>query len=173
MTALEVQNSTRSHWVPFTAARFHRAGARAPVVFVRIVALYLYEPAVFGARPIRPLPTYSFPQAAAESNAVSRAADSFRCPSHVRSKLNATSQIVIAAAIPRLRLRDLTRRPFARNAFCRPCLSLWRGVQAGLLQKAAEMSRNIPWEETLTVCDVPLELEDVHDDLKRCVVLFA
>lgn len=31
------------------------------------------------------------------------------------------------------------------------------------------MARNIPWEETLTVSDIPLELEDVHDDLKRCV----
>lgn len=41
--------------------------------------------------------------------------------------------------------------------------------KAGLLQKAAEMSRNIAWEETLTVGDVPLELEDVHDDLKRYV----
>lgn len=39
--------------------------------------------------------------------------------------------------------------------------------QAGLLQQAAEMSRKIPWEETLTVSDVPLEIEDVHDDLKR------
>lgn len=29
------------------------------------------------------------------------------------------------------------------------------------------MERAIPWEETLTVSDVPLELEDVHDDLKR------
>lgn len=41
--------------------------------------------------------------------------------------------------------------------------------KAGLLQKAAEMSRNIAWEETLTIGDVPLELEDVHDDLKRYV----
>lgn len=42
-----------------------------------------------------------------------------------------------------------------------------RDEQEGLLQKAAEMTRGIPWEETLTVGDVPLELEDVHDDLKR------
>ena len=43
-----------------------------------------------------------------------------------------------------------------------------RGIrQAGLLQKAAEMARAIPWEETLTISDIPLELEDVHDDLKR------
>lgn len=39
--------------------------------------------------------------------------------------------------------------------------------QEGLLQKAAEMARAIPWEETLTISDIPLELEDVHDDLKR------
>lgn len=39
--------------------------------------------------------------------------------------------------------------------------------QAGLLQHAEQMTRAIPWEETLTVCDVPLELEDVHDDLRR------
>lgn len=39
--------------------------------------------------------------------------------------------------------------------------------QAGLLQQAEEMARAMPWEETLTVSDVPLELEDVHDDLKR------
>ncbi|CAN0024430.1 unnamed protein product [Pylaiella littoralis] len=44
--------------------------------------------------------------------------------------------------------------------------------KAGLLQQAAEMSRNIPWEETLTVSDVPLELEDVHDDLKREVCFY-
>ncbi|CAN0096491.1 unnamed protein product [Ectocarpus sp. 4 AP-2014] len=44
--------------------------------------------------------------------------------------------------------------------------------KAGLLQKAAEMERAIPWEETLTVSDVPLELEDVHDDLKREVSFY-
>ncbi|CAM9185843.1 unnamed protein product [Ectocarpus sp. 12 AP-2014] len=44
--------------------------------------------------------------------------------------------------------------------------------KAGLLQKAAEMERAIPWEETLTVSDVPLELADVHDDLKREVSFY-
>ncbi|CAM9978661.1 unnamed protein product, partial [Hapterophycus canaliculatus] len=45
--------------------------------------------------------------------------------------------------------------------------------QAGLLQQAEEMARAIPWEETLTVSDVPLELEDVHDDLKREVSFYS
>eukprot|EP00903_Cladosiphon_okamuranus_P009880 g9385.t1 len=44
--------------------------------------------------------------------------------------------------------------------------------KAGLLQKAAEMTRSIPWEETLTISDIPLELEDVHDDLKREVSFY-
>ncbi|CAM9419414.1 unnamed protein product [Ascophyllum nodosum] len=44
--------------------------------------------------------------------------------------------------------------------------------KAGLLQKADEMSRNIPWEETLTISGIPLELEDVHDDLKREVSFY-
>eukprot|EP00752_Nemacystus_decipiens_P014973 g13331.t2 len=44
--------------------------------------------------------------------------------------------------------------------------------KAGLLQKAAEMARAIPWEETLTISDIPLELEDVHDDLKREVSFY-
>ncbi|CAM9216839.1 unnamed protein product [Discosporangium mesarthrocarpum] len=45
--------------------------------------------------------------------------------------------------------------------------------KAGLLQKAEEISLNLPWEETLTVCEFPLELEDVHDDLKREVSFYT
>ena len=28
-------------------------------------------------------------------------------------------------------------------------------------------SAELPWVETLDICSVPLELENVHDDLKR------
>ena len=30
-----------------------------------------------------------------------------------------------------------------------------------------DLQTNLPWPETLEICEYPLELEDVHDDLGR------
>ncbi|CAM9461623.1 unnamed protein product [Phaeothamnion confervicola] len=42
----------------------------------------------------------------------------------------------------------------------------------GIDAKLREMARDLPWEETLVVCEHPLELEDVHDDLQREVAFY-
>eukprot|EP00611_Tribonema_gayanum_P032262 TRINITY_DN9546_c0_g1_i1.p1 TRINITY_DN9546_c0_g1~~TRINITY_DN9546_c0_g1_i1.p1 ORF type:complete len:308 (+),score=113.87 TRINITY_DN9546_c0_g1_i1:207-1130(+) len=44
--------------------------------------------------------------------------------------------------------------------------------KAGLLQMLKQVSRELPWPETLTITGIPLELEDVHDDLQREVAFY-